>query len=315
MNNTITTFDDIIGQTEIKNKLSFYLRGFRVTKMIPHFMFVSEKGTGKTFFSAKVAKELVIDGKPKTAKLINCATIKNLKQFVEQVLIPFIQDNTCTLLLDEASELPKDLTMSLLTMLNPNNENRNTFVYQDMVFDIDFTKHSFLLATSEPDKIFHALMSRCNRLDLEAYKPEELMEIVRRNIIKNNVKLTFTDDVVELIPTVLRRNPRCAQMMANDVINYCSQFNIDTFDIKAWNDMKKQLGIKPLGLNSMEIKVLQALNKNPHSRLLDLAAKTGMSATAVQKDAELHLLRNNLMKVDNGRCLTMEGQKYLEGLV
>ena len=307
-------FENMVGQDDMKRKLKFYVEGYKRTSMIPHFMFVAERGCGKTTAAIEIAKHLTIDGKPKRAKEINCSTLKSVSQFVEQVLMPFVQDNDCTILFDEASELPKDLTMSLLTMLNPNDNNRNVFNFQDMSFDIDFKKHSFLFATTEPQKIFHALMSRCHRIDFDSYKANDLMLIVKKNVDKNS-KIKFSDKVSVEIPNVLRHNPRCAQMMATDIINYCSQFGIKLFDIKEWNDMKKQLGIKPMGLNATEIRLLQILKNSSHCRLTDIGAKLGMTAGSIQRDAEIFLLRNNLIKVDNGRCLTNDGMKYLQELV
>jgi len=306
-------FENMVGQEDMKRKLQFYVEGYKVTSMIPHFMFVAEKGCGKTTAAIEVAKQLIIDGKPKRAKEINCSTLKSVAQFAEQVLLPFVQDNDCTILFDEASELPKDLTMSLLTMLNPNSDNRNIFNFQDMAFDINFKRHSFLFATTEPQKIFHALMSRCHRIDFDAYQDTDLVTIVKRNVDKNS-KVKFSDQVTLEIPSVLRHNPRCAQMMATDIVSYCSQNNIKLFDVKDWELMKKQLGIKPMGLNATEIRVLKILKNTPHCRLTDLGAKLGMTSSSIQRDAELFLLRNNLMKVDNGRCLTNEGMKYLESL-
>lgn len=309
-------FNDIIGQEDVKRKLSFYIDGYNKTSMIPHFLFIAEKGCGKTLMAGKVAKHLTIDGKPKRAKELNCSTLKSINQFMEQIMIPFVVDNDVTLVFDEASELPKDITMALLTMLNPNNSNRNTFTTSDgSVIDINFKRHSFMFCTTEPQKVFHALKSRCHRIDFEPYKNNDLMTIVDKNVVKNsNGKIVFSDDVRHQIPTVLRGNPRCAQMMATDILSYCSQFGVKVFDMLNWNKMKTQLGIKPLGLNNTEIQALKILKDNPHSRLVDLSAKLGLTASAVQRDVELFLLKHNLIKMDNGRCLSKNGLEYLKAL-
>jgi Holliday junction resolvasome RuvABC ATP-dependent DNA helicase subunit len=230
--------------------------------MIPHFMFIAERGSGKTMVATEVAKQLIIDGKPKPAKEINCSTIKNVTQFVEQVMLPFVHDRECTILFDEASELPQDLTMSLLTMLNPNDNNRNTFVFGDYTFDIDFKKHSWLFATTEPQKVFHALMSRCTRIDFEPYTADNLMTIVQRNITKNSKVVFAEDGVKEQIPTVLRNNPREAQKMATDIVTYCARYKKKVFSLVDWNSLQAELGIQPMGLNATEIKVLRFLAKN-----------------------------------------------------
>ena len=100
-------FADIVGQEDVKRKLSFYVDGYQKTSMIPHFMFVAERGCGKTTAAIEIAKHLTIDGKPKRAKEINCSTLKSVSQFVEQVLMPFVQDNDCTILFDEPASAPR----------------------------------------------------------------------------------------------------------------------------------------------------------------------------------------------------------------
>lgn len=307
-------FDSVVGQDNIKSTLNFYIEGFRETSMIPHFLFVAEKGCGKTMMATEVAKHLKLGDKPKRAREINCATLKGVGQFVEQVVIPFVHNSDCTIVFDEASELPKDLTMSLLTMLNPNAENRNIFRFQDLEFEVNFKRHSFMFCTTEPQKIFHALMSRCKRIDFEPYRGADLMKIVEKNVFRNSDTIFANDGVQSEIPTVLRGNPRCAQMMATDIVTYSKRFKTTKFGMTEWKSLKKHLSIMPLGLNATEIKVLQILEKTTECRLSDIAAKLGMTPSAVQRDAELFLLRSNLMQVRNGRCLTGDGKQFLENL-
>ena len=305
-------FNEIVGQENVKRKLSFFLDGYQKTSMIPNLIFFAEKGSGKSLFANKIAKNLTVDGLPKRAKEINCTSIKSVVKLCENILLPFVQGNCCTLFFDEASELRSDVGNALLTILNPNKSNTNTFSCGDLNFDIDFKKHSFIFATTDPQKVIPALINRCHRIDLEPYKDNELMDIVKKNI--DLTKVTFDDKVVEEIPTVLRHNPRCAQMMATDIFTYCMQYGVKVFDVECWNKLKKHLNIKPNGLNVTEIRILQKLQLTPNCRLTDLAASMGMSTGAIQRDGELYLLRENLMKVSGGRSLTASGTEYLKEL-
>ena len=159
---------DIVGQDKAKRKLTFFNRGYNATRIIPHLMFIAPKGCGKTTLAKAMGRNLKSsEGKTKTFLELNCSTIKNVKQFFNQVVIPHVAHKECTILFDEASELPKDVTMALLTILNPNPENRTEFAYDDYVVDFNFRQHSFMFATTEAHKIFHALMDRCERIDLE----------------------------------------------------------------------------------------------------------------------------------------------------
>ena len=106
--------------------------------------FQVEDSNGEPIFDAESGRPVMeryfrTTPKAKTFLEINCSTLKNVKQLVNQVLIPHVQHKECTILFDECSELPRDITMALLTILNPNPENKTTFSYDDYVLDFDFT--------------------------------------------------------------------------------------------------------------------------------------------------------------------------------
>ena len=111
-----TLFPDLVGQDVAKRKLGFFLDGYNASSYIPHLMFVAPKGCGKTTMAKACARELGSRetlGKPKPFIELNCSTIKNVGQFFNQVVIPHMNQQECTVLFDEASELPKDVTMAL----------------------------------------------------------------------------------------------------------------------------------------------------------------------------------------------------------
>ena len=64
--------------------------------------------------------------------------IKNLKHFIEMIMIPHLQNTDVTVLFDECHMLPKDVTMALLTITNPNKDNYNVFSYDGVDIEIDF---------------------------------------------------------------------------------------------------------------------------------------------------------------------------------
>ena len=104
-----TTFPDIIGQESAKRVLDFHIGGFKSTKVMPHLMFVAPKGCGKTTLAKAVARTLKGIDDAKRYFEINCSTIKNVKQFFNQLVIPIMQDRDATILFDEASEIHKDV--------------------------------------------------------------------------------------------------------------------------------------------------------------------------------------------------------------
>ena len=307
-------FPDIVGQTIAKRRLGFHLDNYKATNILPHLLFIAPKGCGKTTLAKATARNLVgtdSTGKPKPFLELNCSTLKSVKQFINQVVIPHVNHRECTVLFDEASELPKDVSMALLTMLNPNKENRTTFSYEDYTIDFDFRRQSFMFATTEAHKLFHALIDRCDRIDMEEYTLNELGKILQLNL--DNEKMTATPTVLDDIATILRGNARAAQKMANNMKNYLSRAKKKKFDAGDWAKLKHALGIMPLGLNDIEIQIMKALRERKSCSLTNLAAKIGLTTECIRRDFEMYLQKQNLMNIGTGgRSLSKDGLDYLK---
>jgi len=304
-------FDNIIGQEKVKKRLNFFLEGQAKSRLSPHILFSAARGSGKTLIAQTYADQLInSEGKIRRRMTINCSSIKTLKRFVNDILAAHVIGKEITILFDEASEIPEDMTMALLTILNPNQQNSNSFSYDDLTIDFDFRNVTFLFATTEAHKINPALMDRLERVDLEQYSIENLSAIVQKNSAAN-----ITDVAIEQISKVLRGNARKATQMANHIALYLSTKNKQTFGIDDWKEFCSNMGINPLGLSPMEIRVLQCLAEKSETTLTNLSAKTHMTRESLQRDIEMYLQKTNLMEVTpTGRKLTHAGRHYLENL-
>jgi len=305
-------FPNIVGQDRAKKRLNFYLQGYNANGVMPQLMFIAPKGCGKTTLAKAMGKNMVSrkdTSKPKRFLEINCSTVKSVKQFFNQIVIPHINMQECTVLLDECSELPKDVTMMLLTVLNPNSENRTTFSYEDYTVDFDFSQQSFMFATTEAQSVFHALMDRCERVDLEEYTYNELAEIVCRVLPDYSIE----DDVLADVATVLRGNARAAQKISNHIKSFLMHKRRKNFTKKDWLELSDALGILPLGLSPIELQILGYLNRPQESSLTRLSAKTGLTKACLQRDFELYLQKHDLMQITTaGRAITKKGMDYLK---
>jgi Holliday junction resolvasome RuvABC ATP-dependent DNA helicase subunit len=308
-------FNGLVGQDNAKRKIAFFIKSYMNEGDLPHIMFVAPKGTGKTAFAHALGSNLTQQGstKPKPLIVINCSTIKNLKQFFNELVIPILVDRDATVFFDECSELPKDVTMALLTMLNPNKERRTEFTYEDYTFHCDFKRLSFIFATTEAQDVFHALMDRCERIDLEDYSHDELAQIMQ--LI--NDKQKWEGNVLHKIATTLRGNARKAQQMADKIrlalSNKSSRKGL--FTKKDWKGLSYTMTIFPLGLTTAEIKLLRTLSEQKYTRLTNLSAKLGLSKACIQRDHELYLQKHNLMEVTpHGRAISTQGIDYLKKL-
>ena len=313
MTTTSTTlFPTIIGQHPAKRKFEFYIKAFERTGIVPNIMLTAPKGAGKTMLARAFARNLIMPNtmQPKRYIELNCATIKNLRQFVEMIMIPYMQNEEATFLFDECHMLPKDVTMALLTITNPNKDNFNTFSYEGSDIDIDFKKLTFLFATTEPQDVFHALIDRMERIDLDDYSYDELGQI----LLLNTEKIRFSGDIVSKhIAPALRGNGRAAQKMATNIKAYVAANKTKTFKLSDWKELCRILDIMPHGLNKTELRYLRTLHREGTVRLYNLAAKLQMTRSAIQSDAETYLQKLNFIEAtNNGRQLTIQAKEMFE---
>ena len=304
-------FEKVIGQDSVKSRLGFYLNSYRRGGIMPHTLFLAPKGCGKTMLASELARLMKRDGDTAAKKwfLINCSTLKSIKQFFNQIIIPLVNEKDVTLIFDEASEIPKDVTMALLTMLNPNEHNKTSFSYDDYTVDIDFARQTFVFATSESHRVFHALVDRLTKVELEEYNTGHIFQMLKKNAPE------VEDATAQIMATVCRGNARSTVMLAKDAKTLLATKGKDTFDLQDWNELRAALGILPLGLSNIELSVLRLLAARKESSLTRLSAATGLTREALQKDVELYLQKMGLLEITTaGRAITGKGLEYLKGL-
>ena len=302
-------FDNLIGQSEIKDQLGFYSKAFQKTGTVPFILLNGAKGLGKTEFLKAFSKTITnSDCKPRPMLELNSSTIKNNTMFFEQIFLPIVQGNEVTLFFDECHALPNDLVMAFLSILNTERTPYKEFNWREYTFTFDFTKISMIFATTELDKLFPPLKDRLTVLDFKPYNQNELAAIIKGRL----PDVEFEDGLLEDIATTTRGNARDAVKRAKQIELYCETNNSSLFFRDEWNDLRKVLGIKPLGLSNTELQVLDILRTRGASTLQTIAAVTGMSRTAIQKDAELYLLQRGLMKINGVRELTRAGSDLIK---
>jgi Holliday junction resolvasome RuvABC ATP-dependent DNA helicase subunit len=300
----INYFPNLVGQNAVKKKLSFYLDAFHKTSQAPFLLMAGAKGLGKTEFAKGFAKNLHNnDGEKRTFLELNCSTIKNNEQFFEQIFLPVIADNEITILFDECHALPQDLTMAFLTIFNSEKNSRKTFEWGDMSFEFDFCKQTFIFATTETDKIFAPLKDRLTNVDFEPYTSSELGEIIQMCL----PHISFDEECLDRVSSTIRGNARSAVKRSKEIALYCGSKSKSTFSCEDFIELSDCIGILPLGITHTEKQILDVLSQCGSATLTGLAAKIGLSKTALQRDHELYLLNKNLVEIDGKREITGQG--------
>jgi Holliday junction resolvasome RuvABC ATP-dependent DNA helicase subunit len=307
-------FDEMIGQSKTKSVLGFYIDAFEKTEILPHMFIVGQRGQGKTMLATQVAKNLRSKtlGRVKPMLTINCSTLKNVRQFIEDIVLQYVRDQHITLFFDEVHEMPAPIQTCLLTVLNPNKHNMNTLRFEDYHIEFDFTKVSFIFATTDPQRVITPLKDRCRMIHMEEYQYDELGEIVKNN----SEDLEFDEETLRDIASVCRGNARNATLMAKDnILQFARRHNVSFIDMNIWNRIKGLLGILPLGLENTELQILKVLKDRHICSLTNISAVTGLSTQALRAEFELYPLKHNLMEIaQGGRRLTKQGREYLEAI-
>jgi Holliday junction resolvasome RuvABC ATP-dependent DNA helicase subunit len=298
-------FDTLIGQDHIKKSFGFYIEGAANGGIVPPLLLTGARGLGKTEYARQMAKNL-----KKPLLELNCSTIRNNRQFFEQIFIPVIMNNDITILFDESHALPKDLQNAFLTVFNVEKGFRKNFEWDGSSMEFDFSRQTYLFATTEPDKIFAPLKDRFEDIDFRPYSDDEMAKILQGRADW----VEFQDSVMDEIVPTLRGNARSAVKRAKQICLYCEGKNNYQFGESQWKDMCDTLGITADGLSNSEIQILSVLKQRGPCTLAMLSAATGFSRSALQRDIEMHLLRKNLMRIEGKREITGAGVKALEKL-
>ena len=204
--------------------------------------------------------------------------------------------------------LPKDLVNAFLTVFNTEKGHHKEFHHAEQIFAFDFAKQNFIFATTEMDKLFAPFKDRLTIIDFKPYTVDELSQIT--DLVCGEIE--FEDGLLTDIAETTRGNARSAVKRSKEIMLYCESQNDKDYSKKDWKSMSYTLGIKPLGLSNIEIEILSILKDRGNCSLQMLSAVTGMSRTAIQKEAELYLLKRGLMKIDGQREISGKGMNILQ---
>lgn len=303
-------FSHLIGQSEVKSQLGFFAEAQNKSGVAPFLMMSGAKGLGKTEFAKAYAAALKnSDGSKRPFLEINCSTIKNANAFFEQIFVPIVMHNEVTILMDEAHMLPKDLVNAFLTVFNTEKGTYKEFHHAEQIFPFDFRMQNFIFATTELDKLFSPFKDRLTIVDFRPYSTAELGEILKLSCPDY---VEFKDDVLTEIADTTRGNARSAVKRAKEISLFCDSNYVSDFGSDEWEKLKAVLDIKPLGLSNIEVEILKILEERGSCSLQMLSAITGMSRTAIQREAEIYLLKRGLMKINGQREISGRGLNVLK---
>lgn len=304
-------FEGMIGQEGAKKELSFRIdRHLENGAPFPNLLLTGQKGDGKTLLAKKIGKNLPDRSEPdrkyKRFFTVNGSDIQSPAYFFEEVIDGIqAESEYSTIFIDEAHELPKKVQSAMLNPLetSKNHLNRYTFRGRERIFD--FTKMTFIMATTEDDRIFHALKDRFHTINLEMYQKNELGEIIKKLL---NDSCQFEEEAIEFISHFVRRNARFADRIATDI----RSLGKPIFRVNHAESLIDQLNLLPHGLEKIELHLLKTLRDCGPLSLSELSCRIGRPPEATRKSIEPYLISLGLMTIDGKRKISQPGRDLLK---
>lgn len=298
-------FKNLCGQSAVKSRLQFAIETQRAGRPLPHFLFTSAFGCGKTAFVREFAKNIFDGNERRRYVEINCSNVKSVSWFVEKVFMPHMLDRNSTILADECHMLPQSVQAWLLTVLNTEKSPIRRVVYEDSEIEFDFIRTSIHFATTDANKLGKPLKSRMEVVAFAAYSQDDL-----KNIIELNAPdVDFQDNILEELVASIKPYPRAAEIMARKVNDFCAIKQRKEFDSADFVNLSKMADIKIHGLDNIELEILKLLDGRGPMTLTEISACMSIPTNALRQDHEHHLLKKGLMRLDGKRVITTRGSE------
>lgn len=294
MSNSISRpskFDDIIGQSEVINRLKIMVRGcLNSGGMMPHVLIDGPPGLGKTTIASSIASELGT-----TIRTLNAANIRSVKSILPYLMS--IQPRS-VLFIDEIHRLPKLVEEFLYPIMED-------FVLHITLESepecIDLPMFTLVGATTSGGSLSQPFYDRFTiKEHLSFYTPDELAKLAGLNAEK--LGLSVSEDHLLEIAKRSKGTPRIlnARLLWYKNFTSCESSSVDV------NTIFDSQGIDHRGLDMYDRLYLDVLTKNKGNPLglKSISSLTGIAIETIENSIEPYLLREGyVIRTQKGRII------------
>lgn len=300
-------FVDVIGQSKVIQKLSFYIQSHCKETPCPTLLFSGSHGLGKTYIAQRVAKSL---GRKYVE--VNCSNIKTANDLFEKIFVgKVLGDRPVTLLLDESHDLTDEVSNMLLSILNPNTSNINSVVHQGIKYVFDLSLLNVIFATTDAYMMFAPLRNRATNIYFETYGEVDIIKMLKMYVGEN---IVIECDTTELA-NACRNRGRDTFLLANNLkrfLNFKPKKN-NILTERDWIGFKDLFEIYGLGLNAQEVKLLETIADYGPISASNLALRLMVNENNIKNEMEIRLRELGLIEsTTRGRVISTKGRNYFE---
>lgn len=299
MSNAIrpSTFDEIIGQENVKQRLRVNVEGCKKTNgVMPHVLIDGPPGLGKTTIASAIANEMGVN-----LYTTNAATIRNPKNIL--VYIMGIAPRS-VLFIDEIHRLPKIVEEFLYPVmedfvLNITTKDKDD---KDKPETIDLPLFTIVGATTSGGSLSQPFYDRFTiKEHLSFYNENELAKLARLNLKKMGV--VIDDESLLEIAKRSKGTPRILNARLQWYKNYMSCNENKSISI---DEIFAVQGIDKNGLDMYDRIYLDILKKSKGNALglKTISSMTGIAIDTIENSIEPFLIRKGyVIRTPKGRVL------------
>ena len=303
------TFDDFIGQNEIKKALKTYIDAAKERgESLDHILFYGPPGLGKTTLSHLISESIGSNLSTTSGPVISIpGDLSGMLTGLEQNDI---------LLIDEIHRINSSVEEYLYSAMED---------YKiDIMIDsgpaartvrIDLSPFTLVGATTRLGALSTPLRDRFGAIfRLDYYSESELFEVLKRTA--NILEITIEDDAIMEVALRSRGTPRIANRVLKRVRDFAQVKKIKIIERQDARNALEQIGIDKNGLESMDLRLLKNLitkfNGGPTGGK-SLAISVNEDISTIEEVYEPYLIKKGFIeRTSRGRTATEKAYELFQ---
>jgi Holliday junction DNA helicase RuvB len=286
-----STFDDIIGQKDVVQRLRIMSAGCKKTgDVMPHVLIDGPPGLGKTTMAGAIANDIGVN-----LYTVNAASVRNIKS-----IMPYLMgiEKNSVLFIDEIHRLPKLVEEFLYPVME---DFQVDIVVENQPESIEIPTFTLIGATTSGGSLSQPFYDRFTiKEHLSFYTPDELAKLAGSNLSKMGLSIS-EENMVEIAKRS-KGTPRILNARLQWYKNYTS-FYPQEIDIDV---IFNSQGIDANGFDSNDLQYVKLLQKNRANPLglKSISSMTGIAMETIENSIEPYMIRMGyVVRTQKGRIL------------
>lgn len=286
-----TSFDAIIGQADVVNRLKISTEGCKKTgSVLPHVLIDGPPGLGKTTMAGAIATEMEVN-----LYVANAANLRSVKN-----VIPYLLRMTkrSVFFIDEIHRLPKLVEEFLYPVME---DFKINIVLEKEPEEIEIPAFTLIGATTSGGSLSQPFYDRFQiKEHLSFYSDIELAKLARSN--SESLGLVMDDSELLEIAKRSKGTPR----ILNGRLQWYKNYKLCHNDDSTVNDIFAVQGIDEHGLDTYDRSYLDLLksNKGNPLGLKSISSMTGIAIETIENSIEPYLIRKGfVVRTQKGRVI------------